>query len=560
MRSTAPARPRSTALHRRATAVIGSCALALTGLLAVTAPAAQAVQPGHTTAYVTNFAGKAVSVVDTTTGATTASVPVAGYAQDVEVNPAGTVAYAATAIANTVAVIDTATATVTATIPLAGIPNAVTVNASGSRVYVADSSAHRVDVIDTATNTVTATVPVPGNLQSIDVNPAGTTVYVTTFSPGALVAIDTATNTVASSLPVATPTYGLVINPAGTAVYVATGGGNALLKVDTATNTVTASIPVTGAVSPAITPDGSKIYVTAATTGGVTVIDAATSTVTAFVGGLGSPSDVQVNSTGTTAYVADQVNPSGTAGNIYALDTTTNAVTTAATGVTGTRYLSLHTIAAPEITSVSPNNGPLASGTVVTITGTDLAGPTSVTFGGVPATGVSCTATSCTATAPAGTAGTVDVRVTTPGGTSTITPADQYTYVNPPADIDVNLTAQPHLGILLPYLTYTLTAHNTGPSAVTSATLTATLPPGAAATNLSTGCTTAATTVTCTYGAIPNGTSVDKTFRVPLSLLTLGHVTVTGVRTTSSPTDPNPANDSASVTCTAISIVLVTCP
>ncbi|MFC7650586.1 hypothetical protein ACFQX6_67220 [Streptosporangium lutulentum] len=37
----------------------------------------------------------------------------------------------------------------------------------------------------------------------------------------------------------------------------------------------------------------------------------------------------------------------------------------------------------------------------------------------------------------------------------------------------------------MPYLTYTLTAHNTGPNAVTSATLTATLPPGKSATNLS---------------------------------------------------------------------------
>jgi hypothetical protein len=64
--------------------------------------------------------------------------------------------------------------------------------------------------------------------------------------------------------------------------------------------------------------------------------------------------------------------------------------------------------------------------------------------------------------------------------------------------------------------------------------------------------------VTCAYRAIANGAGVDKTFRVPLSLLTLGQVTVTGQRTASAPTDPNPANDSA--TCTAISIILVTCP
>ncbi|MGC5009573.1 hypothetical protein ACLQ2R_02290 [Streptosporangium sp. DT93] len=131
--------------------------------------------------------------------------------------------------------------------------------------------------------------------------------------------------------------------------------------------------------------------------------------------------------------------------------------------------------------------------------------------------------------------------------------------VPPTADIDVDLAAQPNLGILIPYLRYTLTARNNGPDAVTSATVKAILPPGASATNLSAGCTVAASTVTCTYGAIPQGTSVNKTFRVPLSLLSLGNVTVTGTRTTSAPADPNPANDNASANCTVVSLVLVIC-
>ncbi|MQY03255.1 DUF11 domain-containing protein [Actinomadura macrotermitis] len=132
--------------------------------------------------------------------------------------------------------------------------------------------------------------------------------------------------------------------------------------------------------------------------------------------------------------------------------------------------------------------------------------------------------------------------------------------VAPPADIAVGLTASPKLGILVPNLLYTLTARNTGPGAVTSAALTATLPPGATATDLASGCTTAGATVTCDYGAIANGAAVDKTFRVPLSLLSAGKVTVTGVRTTSAPTDPNAANDTASASCNVTSILLVSCP
>jgi hypothetical protein len=83
----------------------------------------------------------------------------------------------------------------------------------------------------------------------------------------------------------------------------------------------------------------------------------------------------------------------------------------------------------PAVTGVSPNSGPAAGGTHVTITGTALAGG-SVAFGANPATGVSCGATSCTATSPAG-SGTVDVRVTTMVGTSPVVAADQFTYTSP---------------------------------------------------------------------------------------------------------------------------------
>jgi hypothetical protein len=86
---------------------------------------------------------------------------------------------------------------------------------------------------------------------------------------------------------------------------------------------------------------------------------------------------------------------------------------------------------APAVTSLSPNSGPDTGGTTVTINGTgfDTVGVTTVTFGGVVATNVLCsTTTSCSATSPAGT-GTVDVIVTDAGGSSTVVPADQFTYV-----------------------------------------------------------------------------------------------------------------------------------
>jgi hypothetical protein len=95
---------------------------------------------------------------------------------------------------------------------------------------------------------------------------------------------------------------------------------------------------------------------------------------------------------------------------------------------------------APTVTAISPNSGPLAGGTVVTITGTNLNGATIVTFGLAVASFTVDSATQITATAPAAAAlSTVDIRVTTPYGTSGTSSADQYTYiVNPPTILNIS--------------------------------------------------------------------------------------------------------------------------
>jgi hypothetical protein len=86
--------------------------------------------------------------------------------------------------------------------------------------------------------------------------------------------------------------------------------------------------------------------------------------------------------------------------------------------------------AAPTVSSISPNHGAAAGGTVVTITGTNLNGATQVKFGSTAATGVTpVTATELKATSPSGTAASkVDVTVVTSGGTSATGSGDQFTY------------------------------------------------------------------------------------------------------------------------------------
>jgi hypothetical protein len=88
-----------------------------------------------------------------------------------------------------------------------------------------------------------------------------------------------------------------------------------------------------------------------------------------------------------------------------------------------------HTIPAPTITALNPTSGSTAGGTSVVITGTAFTGASSVKFGTNNATTYTVNSdTQITATSPAGSAGTVDVTVTTSHGTSAIVYEDQFTY------------------------------------------------------------------------------------------------------------------------------------
>ena len=89
----------------------------------------------------------------------------------------------------------------------------------------------------------------------------------------------------------------------------------------------------------------------------------------------------------------------------------------------------------PEITKISPDSGPPAGGTKITITGSGFTGASAVHFGTTAAQNFTVDSdTSITATSPAG-IGTVDIAVTIPGGTSTATAADKFTYTPPANDV-----------------------------------------------------------------------------------------------------------------------------
>ncbi|MFF5212342.1 hypothetical protein [Streptosporangium sp. NPDC000396] len=132
--------------------------------------------------------------------------------------------------------------------------------------------------------------------------------------------------------------------------------------------------------------------------------------------------------------------------------------------------------------------------------------------------------------------------------------------IPPVADLAVSLAASPR-GLGVAYATFTATVTNRGPAAATAARLRFTYPAGFAQPAAS-GCAvdTGARTVTCDLGALPAGGSVTKSLGLHTQLLVIStRLTVTARRLDSTPADTQPANDTASATCSAITGLLVIC-
>ncbi|HTZ09478.1 MAG TPA: IPT/TIG domain-containing protein [Acidimicrobiales bacterium] len=115
--------------------------------------------------------------------------------------------------------------------------------------------------------------------------------------------------------------------------------------------------------------------------------------------------------------------PAGTA-SVVDVQVTTSAGTSAVVARDQFTYVS-----APTIQSVRPQTGGTTGGDQVTISGAGFSDVTAVDFGSAPAAFTVDSTNAISAITPAGSAGTVNVTVTTGDGTSPIGRSDQFTYV-----------------------------------------------------------------------------------------------------------------------------------
>ena len=247
------------------------------------------VTPNGDFVYVTNGGSNSVSVINTSTNSIVATIPVGYTPRAIRFTPDGTKAFVVNSDANSVSVINTLSNTVVATIPVgSGAVNCM-VSPTGNQLFVSNASSNTISIINISTNTVTNTLSGFNFPEGIAINSDNSKYYVCNYDPTAGVQVrDVFTNNIIATLAIPYP-FNIILNPSGTLAYIATHTSSVYV-VNTLTNSIVATIPV------GINPYGiiydqnsDKIYVVNSISNSVTVINALTNTVSSTLTGFNTP-------------------------------------------------------------------------------------------------------------------------------------------------------------------------------------------------------------------------------------------------------------------------------
>jgi YVTN family beta-propeller protein len=299
---------------------------------------------------------------------------------------AGPFAYVADFLGNAVVVIDTSTDTITATIAIPSSGTPFSIAASTSWVYTVDDTNNIVYQIDPSTNAIVGTITNPSFLQlrGCGITPDGSTLWVgdvnapkiytydipsntpgptsiagafdfCTFSPdgsaafltsgfegtGNIAIFDVSTVALTATITATGLPFQSAITADGTTLYVAAQSvslsPDTVDYCDTATATETGVVPMTGLGRDntwgcVISPDGSTIFATNAFADVAVVIATATNTVTTSVanGTTGAQSTVALNPAGTKLYIPEYIH-----GHMLIFDTASDTFAAPITGLGG---------------------------------------------------------------------------------------------------------------------------------------------------------------------------------------------------------------------------------
>jgi YVTN family beta-propeller protein len=275
--------------------------------------------PDYGTDVAAGAAGKAYAVaagkviaVDTAAGQVTATVALDGQPYALALTPDGRRAYVADFLGQYVSVVDTAGATVAARIPIGTIQRpslrpSVAVSRDGARVYVGNTAADHLLAVATDGNRIAKDLFLDIHPAAVAVSPDGATVYVAgctlVCTTGTLLAIDTTSWATTARIALATAPNGLVVTPDGRRAYTVNGTDASVSMIDLTTRTVQTFSVDPEPAGIAIGPRGSLVFVTSAANGTLSAISTTTNTVVARAPVGNNPRAVAVSADGTRAYL-----------------------------------------------------------------------------------------------------------------------------------------------------------------------------------------------------------------------------------------------------------------
>ena len=365
-------------------------------------------------AYITNYAGNTVSIINPEINGVVDNLPTgisANGPSGIAVHPDGTKLYVANRPqygrrAGSLSVIDLAERKVIAIIPVGVAPLGVAINSTGERVFVANEGSSSLSVINTLTNQPFIDLSVP-NLGAnpfprgvaAHPNPLQPLVYVTNrtvnsysddaqnpypdqcdalvarppvnVNPdqcvGSLSILDIDLKTQVGSVAVGLAPEGVAVHPDGMLVYVANSGDRTVSVIETVFNRVIGVITLDefgGAPQPliprgvAVSPDGNRLYVTDGGGNRLFVIDTTANHAIVSIVPVGKkPYGVAVSPDSQRVYVANQNDNT-----VSIVDGRSNAVI--ATIPTGLEPWAFGQFVGPLATVAPPTFNPPGSGTV----------------------------------------------------------------------------------------------------------------------------------------------------------------------------------------------------
>ncbi len=207
-------------------------------------PTAVLVNPATHTVYVSETAANDVSVLNETSHALLATIPVGQAPFGLALDTSTSIIYVVNAMSNSVSVINATTDKVKATISLGSIyfPEFVAVDPTTHMAYVT-SIYSTLSIVNGTSDTLVKTVVVGGGT-GIAVDSSTHDLYVAGSYTDSLYVLRGSDGSVITTIPGFNDPIGVVFDPATHTVFVANYAGDSVSVVNSTTNTVTRTIPL----------------------------------------------------------------------------------------------------------------------------------------------------------------------------------------------------------------------------------------------------------------------------------------------------------------------------